>query len=135
MTESMIQNQRYTSTHDENEIKSKYKLEFEHHLSEYPEIHKSRILPWQLFTRDFTAEDLPVDDDVRKIMIANMEEKIDFRPYFNDNPLTVTTTDCMQKCCELFRKMHLRHLTVIDPNTGEVIGMITRQDLFTWLDL
>jgi hypothetical protein len=54
------------------------------------------------------------------------DEKIDFRPYSNDNPMTVVTTDSMQKCCELFRKMHLRHLTVIHPGTGKVEGMITR---------
>ena len=73
--------------------------------------------------------------EVRKIMIANLDRKIDFRPYCNDNPITVTTTDSMLKCTELFRKMHLRHLTVIDQQTGGVMGMITRQDLFTWLDL
>ena len=64
-----------------------------------------------------------------------MDEQIDFRPYCNDNPMTVVTTDSINKCCELFRKMHLRHLTVINPRSGVVEGIITRQDLFTWLDL
>lgn len=92
-------------------------------------------MPWQYFTRDFIALDLPVDEEIRKIMIANLDQRIDFRPYFNENPMTVTATDGMLKCCELFRKMHLRHLIVIDPHSGEAVGMITRQDLFRWLDL
>ena len=68
-------------------------------------------------------------------MGESKRERIDFRPYTNDNPMTVVTTDALLKCCELFRKMHLRHLCVINAGSGKVEGIITRQDLFKWLDL
>ena len=53
----------------------------------------------------------------------------------NDDPFFVVTTDRLPKCAALFREMHLRHLVVLDPTTGTLEGIITRQDLFTWLDL
>ena len=60
---------------------------------------------------------------------------IDFRPYIIENPYTVVTTDYLQKCLDLFRKMHLRHLIVLHPADGQIKGILTRQDLFKWLDL
>lgn len=133
--ESMISQNKYSTKSDLKTIQSKYKITSDAEMDETPPMHFSRIIPWQFFTRDFEGKDLPVDDEVRKIMIASLEEKIDFRPYCNDNPMTVVTTDSMLKCCDLFRKMHLRHLTVINASTTKVEGMITRQDLFQWLDL
>lgn len=53
----------------------------------------------------------------------------------NDNVMTVTTNDSLFKCAELFRKMHLRHLCVTHPLTGKLAGIITRKDIFKWLDL
>jgi CBS domain-containing protein len=64
-----------------------------------------------------------------------LNQLVDFRPYSNEDPMTVVPTNTMLKCCELFRKMHLRHLPVIDRFSGKVVGMITRQDLFMWMDL
>lgn len=61
--------------------------------------------------------------------------RLDFRPYCNDNPMIVNTFDTLQKCVELFRKMHLRHLPVINNISGCIDGIITRQDLFMYLDL
>ena len=97
--------------------------------------HESRLLPWQMFTKEILGLDLKVSERTKEVIAANMRERIDFRPYMNDNPMTVAPTDSLLKCCELFRKMHLRHLMVINFQTGRVAGMITRQDLFTWLDL
>lgn len=67
---------------------------------DHPPIHPSRVLPWQLFTKSFEGHDLKVDQNVRRIMEHNEEKTIDFRPYCNDNPMTVVTTDSMLKCCE-----------------------------------
>jgi predicted transcriptional regulator len=68
-------------------------------------------------------------------MFENIEKHIDFRPYMNDNPMTVNLGDSIHKCTDVFRKMHLRHLCVIHPIGGKLEGIITRQDLFLWLDL
>lgn len=49
--------------------------------------------------------------------------------------MTVSVQDSILKCIEVFRKMHLRHLCVIHPIGGKLTGIITRQDLFLWMDL
>lgn len=59
-------------------------------------------------------------------MDINKEEKFDFRPYLIYNPITLITTDPLQKCSDLFRKMHVRHMIVLDPVTGNFVGIITR---------
>jgi CBS domain-containing protein len=92
-------------------------------------------LPWQYFTRDFWSKDLPVNDEIKEVLRLNKNEKIDFRPYIIENPITVFLNDPLIKLVDLFRKMHLRHMIVIDPNNGKLSGLITRQDLFMYLDL
>ena len=86
--------------------------------TEFPPIHPSRVLPWQLFRKDFLGKDFPMNEAVKNCINDNPDEKLDLRPYINDNPMTVVNTDSILKCCELFRKMHLRHLCVIHPTTG-----------------
>jgi CBS domain-containing protein len=75
-----------------------------------------------------------VDDVIDNFMILNPEAMIDFRPYMVTNPVQVVATDPLLKCSDLFRKMHVRHLIVVDLN-GAHIGIITRADIFTYLDL
>jgi CBS domain-containing protein len=93
------------------------------------------ILPWQYFTRSFHGLDLTVDDEVLNTLRLNKGESIDFRPYIIENPITVFLNDPLIKLVDLFRKMHLRHMIVIDPKNGKLSGIITRQDLFMYLDL
>ena len=87
-------------------------------------------IPWQEFTRDFWSNDLPFDSELQRLCDLNPKKKLDFRPYMIPNPYTVFTTDYIEKCVEIFRKMHLRHLAVIHPGNGALRGIITRQDLF-----
>ena len=87
---------------------------------------KENILPWQYFTRPFLSIDKQLDDNIKKIMEENQSELIDFRPYMNDNPMTVNIADSIHKCADVFRKMHLRHLCVIHPIGGKLEGIITR---------
>jgi len=70
--------------------------------------------------------DKAVDDKVKLIMHENQDEYLDFRPYMNDNPMTVNIADSIHKCTDVFRKMHLRHLCVIHPIGGKLEGIITR---------
>jgi CBS domain-containing protein len=93
------------------------------------------ILPWQFFTRDFESQDLVFDNVIETLIDVNRGAKLDFRPYLIENPMTVATTDSLKKCNDLFRKMHLRHLIVVNPSDGKPAGIITRADLFTYLDL
>ena len=94
------------------------------------------VLPWQQFTvPDFIGKDQAVDYEIQQVLDKRKDELVDFRPYMNDNPMTVVSTDSISKCLALFRNMQLRHLCVIHPVYGTLVGIITRQDLFTWLDM
>jgi len=101
----------------------------------FPDTPEKDILSWRFFTRDFLAKDLPVDDDIERVCREFREEMIDFRPYMIENPYTVFTTDQLLKCVDVFRKMHLRHLVVVHPGNCSLKGIITRKDLFKYLDL
>ena len=102
---------------------------------EFPNTPEEEILPWQAFCRDFWSKDLVFDGALAIQCEENQDKKIDMRPYMIYNPYTIFTTDRLDKCVEVFRKMHLRHLPVIHPGNGSLKGIITRQDLFQFLDL
>lgn len=84
------------------------------------------VLSWEQFTRDFWSTDLQVTDELKALMEANLQQKVDFRPYLIENPVTVFTTDPLAKCVDFFRKMHLRHMIVIERKNGMLAGIITR---------
>ena len=76
-----------------------------------------------------------MDESVENTLKLNKTESIDFRPYIIENPITVFLNDPLIKLVDLFRKQHLRHMIVINPKNGKLSGIITRQDLFMYLDL
>ena len=73
--------------------------------------------------------------EIWEILKENKDKKIDLRPYMIENPFTVFTTDYLEKCVDLFRKMHVRSIVVINPKNGRLQGIITREDLFKFMDL
>ena len=66
---------------------------------------------------------------------AHQDKLLDFRPYMNETPVICSTCDSFKVVLETFRKMNLRHMPVLDSRDGKLKGMITRQDLFRWLDI
>jgi len=93
---------------------------------EFPMQPEDMWLPWQQFTRDFWSIDLPFDMDLEYLCEKEKTQMLDFRPYMISNPFTVFTTDYLDKCIDIFRKMHLRHIAVIHPRNGSLQGIITR---------
>jgi len=63
------------------------------------------------------------------------DQYLDFRPYMIDNPYKVVTNDYLNKVVDVFRKMDLRHLLVVNPDNGKLKGVITRKDIFRWMEL
>lgn len=93
------------------------------------------LLPWQVFTQDLVSAECRVTREIADFCEANPQALLDFRPYMILNPFSVHTTDTLEKCVSIFRNQHLRHLPVVHPGTGEIKGMITRKDLFRFMDL
>jgi len=92
-------------------------------------------MPWKNFCRDFWSKDLKVTREMKAVCEYYENYLVDFRPYLIESPITVFTTDSLKNCVELMRNMYLRHIIVISPVDGTLQGIITRQDLFAWLDL
>jgi CBS domain-containing protein len=88
-----------------------------------------------MFARDFESKLPKITKEIVEICSEYGDKLIDFRPYMILNPYTVNTTDTLEKCVNIFRNQHLRHLPVLHPGTGEIKGMITRKDLFRFMDL
>lgn len=102
---------------------------------DYPNMPKALHLNWRLFCRDYQSKDKEVTKEINELCHFYKGYKVDFRPYLIENPTSVLSTDNLENCVDLFRTMHLRHLLVLDPESAKLRGIITRQDLFRWLDL
>lgn len=63
---------------------------------------------------------------VHKICVDNKDKLIDLRPYMIEELYTVGLKDKLPKVLDIFRKMHLRQLPVINVKTGKAEGIITR---------
>lgn len=72
----------------------------------YPLMNPAYNIPWQQFVvPDFKGKDAAIDHDIREVLDKRKDELVDFRPYMNDNPMTVVSTDSIGKCLSLFRNM------------------------------
>lgn len=101
----------------------------------FPESKGFSILPWQCFTRDFEGIDLKINSEISHLCETHLEKLVDLRPYMIENPETCTKFDFLPKILSRFRNQHLRHLIVVNPTTGWLEGMITRQDIFAYMPL
>ena len=101
----------------------------------FPESQANDVLSWTHFTRDFHSLDKVVTPEIKDICQKQPDKLLDLRPYMIENPETCTKFDFLPKILNRFTNMHLRHLTVVNPVTGHIEGMITRQDIFKWMPL
>lgn len=115
------------------ESENLFKLGLENDL--LPPSKEDRILHWTQFTRTIYSDDLEMTKDLINLPSKTGDRLIDLRPYMIDNPFKVSTNDYLNKCVNLFRSMNLRHLLVVHPGTGQLKGIITRKDLFRWMDI
>ena len=99
-----------------------------------PETPDNELLNWRAFNEDFNS----TEPDVKKIegiMDANEDQCVDLRPYMVINPFVCAPHDDLDRVNELFRHHHLRHLPVVNPGNGALVGIITRKDLFKYMSL
>ena len=101
-------------------------------------LSQSTVLSWEDFTVESAYFDLVEDTpqekyDNSKICQENYRKYLDLRHYMVETPFVVNTTDKLQKVLDLFRHMQLRHLPVLNPVDGCLVGIITRHDLFPYM--
>ena len=91
---------------------------------------------------DFKAEpyESKYDEEDRKkevsdIVSDNFGKFVNLANYIIEEPQICHTTDRLRKVCDLFRHMQLRQLPVINPQDGKLVGIITRQDIFSFMQI
>ena len=91
-------------------------------------------LDWRCFNTDFKSTDHKFME-VASICAKNQNERIDLRPYMIESPFVCFTTDRMQKVLDIYRHNQLRQICVINPIDGSLQGVISREDLFSYMHL
>ena len=92
--------------------------------------------------KDFKAEAYESNQDeeskkkeVSDIVSDNFGKYVNLANYIIEEPQICHTTDRLRKVCDLFRHMQLRQLPVINPQDGKLVGIITRQDIFSFMQI
>ena len=101
----------------------------------FPPTPQDQILHWSMFNMNIFSDEVDATWVLENIVDQYSEEWIDLRPYMIENPIKVSVYAKMKDVLELFRMHHLRHLIVVNPNDGQLAGIITRKDLFAYMSL
>ncbi|XP_041376461.1 H(+)/Cl(-) exchange transporter 7-like isoform X2 [Gigantopelta aegis] len=80
------------------------------------------------FNDPFPTELIKIEDIDQKLTDEEKECVIDFRPYMNKTPYTVSPEFSMPRVFRLFRGLGLRHIIIVN-DRYEPLGMVTRKDL------
>jgi len=56
-------------------------------------------------------------------------DRLDLRPYVDVAPVTVPPHCPVPRAFRIFKALGVRHLPVLDPRRGAVVGILTRKDL------
>ena len=51
-----------------------------------------------------------------------------------ENPIKISVNTTLEDALELFYLLHLRHLIVTDPHNGKIAGIVTRKDIFVYME-
>jgi CBS domain-containing protein len=115
------QNEKFDSNFDETEG--------------FPPTPDNAVISKINFNSQIHGQDPDCERVLNEICDNYMDELIDVRPYMWEYPFTVTVHDTVEKCLSIFLTNHLRHLCVVNPVDGACVGIITRKDLFAYVDI
>ena len=74
-------------------------------------------------------------DDAAVRLLGQAEEgDLDLAPFVDRTPFTISAKAPMEYCVEMFGKLGLRHLMVLEEGTGKLVGVIIKKRLVAYLD-
>lgn len=77
----------------------------------------------------FYPEDAPV-----RLLGQGDEGDLDLTSFVDRTPFTISAKAPMEYCVEMFGKLGLRHLMVLEEGTGKLLGVIIKKRLVAYLD-
>ena len=87
---------------------------------------------WENFNCKFNDVQ-PKYSEIEPYVQENVAKRLDLRPYMEQSPHFVSPRDNLQKVLDVFRLHHVRYLPVVE--NEQVVGIITRQDLFAYMTI
>ena len=100
----------------------------------WPATPEDEIMDWTHFCMNITSDEVSAEYVLQKIIPEYKDEWLDLRPYMIENPIKISVDTKLQDALELFYLLHLRHLIVTDPHNGKIAGIVTRQDLYAYME-
>lgn len=101
----------------------------------FPATPENQIVSWRRFNYNIYSEEADPKEVLETVCDSYEDEKLDLRPYMWELPYIAYVHDDLDKCLELFRHHHLRHLPIVNPSDGSLVGIVTRKDLFAYMEL
>ncbi len=84
---------------------------------------------------DFGLNELyPTATDVRLLGQAVEEGESDLTPFVDRTPVCLCAKAPMEYAVEMFGKLGLRHLCVVEEGTGRLVGVVIKKRLVVWLE-
>jgi chloride channel 3/4/5 len=71
---------------------------------------------------------------VRLLGSAENEDEFDMSAFVDRTPLTICAKAPMEYALEMFGKLGLRYLCVLEEGSGKLVGVIVKKQLVAWLD-
>ena len=106
----------------------------------YDEVHgwpatpEDELIDWSHFCMNIYSDEVSAEYVLQKIIPQYQDEWIDLRPYMIESPFQISLNATLEDALELFYLLHLRHLIVTDPHNGKIAGIVTRKDIFVWME-
>ena len=69
-----------------------------------------------------------------RLLGAGEEGEFDLSSFVDRTPLTICAQAPMEYAVEMFGKLGLRHLCVVEEGTGKLVGVILKKRLIVWLE-
>ena len=114
---------------DDSSIRIMHSSRYDIDVANQPETPKDQLVPWHIFNEDIYSTEL-VGKEELEACDSHSDALIDVRPYLVDDPIRVQTYSKMQNILDIFRLHHLKSIPVIESDSGELKGIITRADIF-----
>jgi CBS domain-containing protein len=130
--ELFVENEEANPAHEASDVPSYIDDSDHKDYEKYP--LQDTMLHWTEVNQDFSS--IPRNFlDVAVICQQNPNVRLDLRPYMIERPYSVELHDNIDKVMNIFKFMHLRQLPVVKQSNGQIQGIITRQDLFSYMSL
>lgn len=85
-------------------------------------------------SEDFNFNEAGVDGEGEAISENPRDGILDLTAFVDTTPLTICAKAPMEYAVEMFGKLGLRHLCIVEEGTGRLVGVIIKKRLVVWLE-